>query len=251
MKNMILIAWLLLAFSVEASVSIITDLDDTIKITQASGKPSDILGSDVYTGMPEFFQAAAKTFSTDLYIITASPAFLRSRLTSSLKKKGINFKSLILRENVFESKFEYKVHEIKKILDKSSDDFILIGDDLGEDPEIYAEINRLYPGRILGTYIHHVDGRPDWKNTLYWTSFDLFLYEFQAGRMEAQSVEEAFELLNAESDLSMIFPKKANCPTEGWVWGWQTRTIFMQEADKLIEKFTRFCQARQSDILLH
>jgi phosphatidate phosphatase APP1 len=244
MKNLILILVLLISFSTFAQVSIISDLDDTIKITQAGGNATDIIGDDVFTGMPEFFKSASR-YSDSLYILSASPSFMGSKIRSTLRLRGIQFKELILRSNVFEDKFTYKVREIKRILDQTRDDFILVGDDLGKDPEVYAEITRLYPSRILSSYIHKVNGRSFKGSVTYWTSLDLFLREFEASRMPAKEVETIFDVLGSEKDLEMIFPLKANCPTDDSIWDWQIRTMFQQEAQRLIIKFTNFCKARQ------
>jgi hypothetical protein len=244
MKNLIFAAALLISFSTLAQVSIISDLDDTIKITQAGGNATDVIGDDVFSGMPEFFKSA-RQYSESLYILSASPRFMESKIRSTMKLRGINFKKLILRTNIFEDKFTYKVREIKRILDQTRDDFILLGDDLGKDPEVYEEIKRLYPSRVLSSYIHKVNGRPFNGSVTYWTSLDLFLREFEASRMGAKEVEAIFEVLGAERNMDLIFPRKASCPTEDAVWDWQIRTMFQQEAKKLIKKFTNFCKARQ------
>lgn len=251
MKKFLTAALILISLTAQGAVSIISDLDDTIKITEASGDPEDLIGDDVYTGMPEFLAAAANSYSNNLYILSASPTILASKIRKTLNKHGIGYSKLILRSNLFEDKLVYKVKEIKKILDESSDDFILIGDDFGKDPEVFAEIERHYPHRILGKYIHKVKGRTFTDNTVYYTSFDLFLREFEAGRMEASAIEKAFEVMNAERDMEMIFPERAHCPTTPIPWAWQIRTIFMQEAATLIQKFNKHCQARRSDILVH
>lgn len=248
MKNLIALFILVFSFSSLAQISIISDLDDTIKITEAGGNATDIIGDDVYTGMPELLKAA-RSYAQDLYILSASPTFMEKIIRSTLRKHDISYKNLILRRNIFEDKFSYKVREIKRIMDASSDDFILIGDDYGMDPEVYEEIEKQYPGRVLGRYIHKVKGRAFPKSITYWTSLDLFLFEFLSGRMEASAVEGAFDVLGAEKNLEMIFPRLAHCPTTATVWEWQVRTVFMQEAQKLIKKFNRFCKARQSDII--
>jgi len=251
MKIKLLIFSLLLSTNLFASITIVSDLDDTIKITEGSGDPSDILGDEVYAGMPAFLKLA-RDYSTSLYIVSASPSILRKKIESTLKKKLISYKGLILRTNLFESKFDYKVRKIKEIMDKTSDDFILIGDDLGQDPEVFVELGRLFPHRVIGSYIHVVENRVfDSSLSSYWTSFDLILKEFQEYRMKAESVEVLARILMAEKNLELIFPKKADCPTSDRVWEWQLRTIFMLEAQKLIERFNRFCQVRQSDKNLH
>lgn len=250
MKNIIFSLLLVFAFSAQASITIVSDLDDTIKITEAGGNATDIIGDDVYTGMPEFL-AAAKEYSPTLYVLSASPSIMRSKIASTLKKRKVIYNGLVLRSNITEGKFEYKVREIKKLMEQSSDDFIFLGDDLGKDPEAYSEIARQFPGRVLGIYIHVVNGRKITSDSVpYWTSFDLTLREFEASRMTPGWVEKIIDLLKSEAKLQYIFPKKAQCPSEASVWEWQTRTIFMQEAQDLIERFTSFCQARQSDNIL-
>ena len=60
---------------------------------------------------------------------------------------------------------EQKAVRIHEILDLHPDlRFVLIGDSGEQDPEIYADIVRAYPGRILAVYIREVrldpgDGR--------------------------------------------------------------------------------------------
>lgn len=244
--KILLITLLFLSFSVQAAISIISDLDDTIKITQASGDLGDLLGHDVYTGMPQFLKSA-RDYTEDLYVLSASPSFLRSKIVKDFEKRGIKYEGLILRSNVFEDKFDYKVREISRILNRIQDEFILLGDDWGDDPEVFDEIMRLFPGRVLESYIHVVKGRQIPASVVpYWTSFDLYLKEFEAARMKQSRVKTAFRTIKGEQDMEMIFPKEAQCPTEGSGWEWQLATIFAREAQSLIKHFTTFCQARQS-----
>lgn len=250
MKNLFLLLSFIFALSSQAAITIVSDLDDTIKITEARGVPTDFLREMVYTGMPEFFKSAKK-YSDSLYVISAGPSILSHKVKETLKKKGIAFNRVILRTNLLEDKFTYKVRQIKRLMDASSDDFLFFGDDLGKDPEVYAEMKRLFPNRVLGIYIHVVKGRPFSNDAVaYWTSLDLFLREFEASRMGAEDVEMILTKLLKETDLEFIFPKKAQCPTEATVWDWQTRTIFMQEATELMNKFVQFCQVRQSSKIL-
>lgn len=250
MKNLIVILSFVLSFSSFASISILSDLDDTIKITEAGGNPTDIIGDDVYTGMPEFFKGA-KTYSTDLFVLSASPTFMKTIIKATLKKRNVQYKDLILRKNLTEDKFVYKLREIKKIMDKSTDDFILIGDDLGKDPEVYAELVKQYPSRVLAAYIHVVNGRRLMKEVVpYYTSFDLFLREFIANRMTPGWVEAGWEKLLTETKVEFIFPRKAKCPSNADVWEWQTQTSYQPEALQLIDRLTSICQARQSDNIL-
>lgn len=248
MRNFIFTILVFISFNASASIAILSDLDDTIKITQSSGSAGDLLGDKVFTAIPDFFRAT-KDYSNELHVLSASPEFIRGHVTHVLHKHVIRFKSLTLRESLLEDKFDFKLREIKRILDASSDDFILIGDDLGEDPEVYAAIALLYPQRILDIYIRIINGRP-LKNkkslTTYYTSFDLFLREYVAGRMSYSWVKTALDKLIKEVRTEYIFPKKAKCPTTYHVWKWQYETDFSNDARALVQKLTAACRVRQS-----
>lgn len=244
MKNLILVVALVFSFSSIASISIVSDLDDTIKITEAGGNATDIIGDDVYTGMPEFFKGA-KTYTNDLYVLSASPSFMKPIIKNTLSKRKVSYKQLILRGNLTQDKFTYKVKEIKKILEANSDQFILIGDDLGKDPEVYAEIEKQFPDRILESYIHVVKGRAIPSEVVpYYTSFDLFLREYLANRMTPGWVEMGWEKLIMEMKQEYIFPKKAVCPTDTEVFDWQLASPYQQEVIQLASRLTMLCQAR-------
>lgn len=250
MKRFILLATIFTSLSAFGGISILSDLDDTIKITQSSGKVTDYLASDVFTGIPEFFKAS-KSYTNELHILSASPSILREKIKLGLKKYHIEFNSLVLRKNITEEKLTYKIREIKKLIEKSEDDFILIGDDYGQDPEVYSEIRKIYPNRIKAAYIHIIKGRTIPQNvTAYWTSFDLFLREHVKQRINPGWINQAAELLLAEKDFRKIIPKKAQCPTEARMFEWQLLTVFQAEAYEVTKKITDSCRAIQSSILI-
>lgn len=250
MKNLIFLLAFLISFSGFASVSILSDLDDTIKISGSDGNPTDLVGDTVFTGITEFFKGA-KTYSNSLYILSASPTFMKPIIKNTLKKRNIEYKSLILRGNITEDKFKYKFREIKKILASSTDQFILIGDDLGKDPEVYAEIEKQFPDRILESYIHVVNGRSLPSEVVpYYTSFDLFMREYLANRMTPGWVEKGWESLILETKFNHIFPNRAVCPEDAAVYEWQMATHYQQEATQLATRLTTICQVRQSDNIL-
>lgn len=250
MKRFIFLCLIFTSLSVFGNVSILSDLDDTIKITQSSGKVTDYLYSDVFTGMPEFFKAS-QGHTNELHILSASPTLLREKIKHGLKKHHIDFHSLVLRKNIAEEKFIYKVREIKKIMESSSDDFILIGDDYGQDPEVYAEIKKQYPERIKDAYIHVIKGRVLPQSvTAYWTSFDLFLREYVKKRINPGWIDQAAQILLSEKNFRKIIPKKAQCPTESRIFEWQLLTVFQTEAFEVTKKITESCRAIRSSILI-
>jgi hypothetical protein len=55
----------------------------------------------------------------------------------------------------------HKLASIRRIMDNFHTlPFILIGDSGQHDPEIYHEVVRAYPGRILAVYIRNIDRKP-------------------------------------------------------------------------------------------
>jgi hypothetical protein len=246
MKNFICCLVLALSFSVHGAISIVSDLDDTIKISTSDGDMSDYFGDDLFTGMIEFFKGS-KTYTNELHILSASPNFMRARIKSLLKKKGIVYHNLVLKRSFSEDKYDYKVEALKEILNASSDDFIFIGDDLGKDPEAYAAIKKLYPDRVLAIYIHRIKARSITLEAIpYYTSFDLFMREHLAGRMIPGWIEFAIDRMLKETNMEMIFPKEAQCPTNHLVWEWQLASMYMQESRAITKKLTTFCLQRRS-----
>lgn len=249
MKNLIYIFSLLFSLSSFSSISIVSDLDDTIKITNSGheidGAISAFFKNDVFTGMPEFF-TASRLYTNELHVLSASPKILRSRIIATLKSKQIEYDSLTLKETGL-SKLDYKVGELKKLLASSPDDFILIGDDVGQDPEAYLEIKRLFPDRVLAIYIHVINGRTLSRSVVkFWTSFDLFLHEQIAGRMSPSWVGMAAEITLNEQKMKFIFPRFAKCPTNAQAWSWQLSTEFARIAKEVGEKLTAYCLSRSS-----
>jgi len=253
MKNLSILLSLIISFHVYSSVSIISDLDDTIKITnsddEVDGTINAAFRSEVFTGVTEFFMGT-KNYANEMHVLSASPIILRAKIEATLKKRHIDYTSLILKNvQSRETKFEYKVRAIKVLMEKNPDDFILIGDDVGEDPEAYGEIQRLYPNRILAIYIHVIKNRQIPTGTKYWTSFDLFLREYTAKRMNPGWVEHASRTIQAEKELKKIIPDFADCPGSGNVWNWQTNVWPGNEAQLITTKITGYCQVRNSSIL--
>jgi phosphatidate phosphatase APP1 len=254
MKNLLILFVILFITHVHGAISIVSDLDDTIKITN-SGREIDgtinaVFTKDVFTGMPEFFEAA-KLYTNELHILSASPTVLRPLIQKTLKQHQLQYRSLILRNPLRRQEmYVYKLTELRRLLENSPDDFILIGDDVGKDPEVYDEIKRSYPDRILAIYIHVIKNREVPRSAIkYWTAFDLSLKEFMAGRMLKSWVDQSVQVLMDETKKKLIFPKFADCPKTPTVWAWQLRTSYARQSMALARHFNTYCISRWSDNL--
>ncbi len=252
MKNLLL-CFFVISFlgSAYGSITIVSDLDDTIKITN-SGREVDstynaLFTENVFTAIPEFLDSA-RAYTDELHVVSASPTVIRAKILSTLAKKKIKIDSLTLRNFLRgESKLIYKVRAIKAIMDQSGDDFIFLGDDVGQDPEVYDELMKLYPNRVLASYIHVVNGRKLPESVIpYFTTFDLYLREYMAGRMTKAAVEKGVSVFKAETNPKLIIPDFAQCPKTPAVWYWQAPTIFVSDAMALAAKINRYCLATRS-----
>ncbi|KAK2629772.1 hypothetical protein QTJ16_000592 [Diplocarpon rosae] len=145
---------------------VISDIDDTIKITQ-TGDPIGILRSTFVSqatpveGMPELYAFIQRTISptSPFFYLSASPYNLYSFLRD-FRQKFFPQGTIILRDaswmnfagllsNLTLGTQEYKVSRINKInkwLPKRK--MICIGDSTQADPEIYGEIYRKHKGWV-------------------------------------------------------------------------------------------------------
>ena len=246
MKKPLLFSSLLLSFNSIAGIQIISDLDDTIKITN-SGNIWESIGygsvrRKVYSGMPEFL-AGTEKYASRLNVISSSPEILKFQVKNLLKKHDIKTDEIVLNSNFKRpGHFEYKTNAIKKLMDATTDSFILMGDDVGEDPEIYDAIMREYPDRVLANYIHIVKNREVPETAIkYYTTFDLALKENQAGRLGDEDVRAVIRGILADDELEGVFPEFAYCPTEKANYTWQIKSEFSEEAMVLGSKLIDYC----------
>lgn len=247
----ILLLSFFLSFHSFAGINVISDLDDTIKITDAGNlgraTVNGIFSDKVFTGMPEFLKET-RTFADALFVVSAGPKLIKSRVISLMKKHEIQHDGIFLRKIPGkEGKLEYKLRTIVDLMEKNPGDVILLGDDVDLDPEIYAEVQKKFPERILGIYIRAVENREIPAGfTKYWTSLDLALKEHLAGRLSETSVLAVIEPLLKETKLKRIFPKFAHCPTSAVMWEWQLSTLFSAEAQELSGKLNQYCMKGKS-----
>lgn len=163
------------AFAEPGGWGVISDIDDTIKITQTSD-PIGILRSTFVSpptpveGMPELYAFLQKVVSplAPFFYVSASPYNLHKFLTD-FRAQYYPHGTIILRDanwmnlsgllsNLTLGVQEYKVDRMDKInswLPKRK--MICIGDSTQSDPEAYAEIYNKYPGWVRLILIRKVE----------------------------------------------------------------------------------------------
>jgi len=241
-KNAIF-ALLLTSAHAWSNTIIISDLDDTIKITNSANLRRGVFRSaftkQVFAGLPMFFERSM-SYANELHVVSAGPKAIKFIVENTLEENGIVFESVNLRNVLHsEQKLDYKVRMIEGILKKSSGKVILMGDDVELDPEVYQKVVSLFPDRVMATYIHVVRNRkvPAFVKT-YLTSLDLAIHEHLAGRMDEKSVLDVLGALDKAEDLDDIFPRFAHCP-KNW-----SPAQYADKAQSLISKIKHYCQKR-------
>jgi len=157
----------------DARFGVVSDVDDTILQTgvQRAGHmlrqtfTGSALTRTPFPGAPELYcDLAAGT--NPFFYVSSSPWNLHAFVVAFLRHRDFPIGPVLLRDLLGTSAGrEQKSGRIREILDLHPGlPFVLIGDSGEKDPEIYADIARAHPGRILAVYIREVrldpgDGR--------------------------------------------------------------------------------------------
>lgn len=167
----------------EQGLSVISDIDDTIKISEVIDKKALIehvffKDYEATPGMPRFYTELEKQ-GAYFHYISASPWQLYPSLkpfldahypngSFSLRYFRVTDSSFI---RFFRSSMDYKIDTISTIIERyPQHEFILIGDSGENDPEVYATIFQRYPKNIKKILIRKVKGSdtsPDRKKQVF------------------------------------------------------------------------------------
>lgn len=176
-------------------ISVISDIDDTIKISNVKDKEALLKNTFLkqfraVPGMASLYQQWEKQGAAFHYL-SASPWHLYPAISAFISNSGFpqgsyNLKNFRIKDqsffNLFSSQQQYKKPVIEKLLKKyPGRRFILVGDAGEEDPEIFADVTRLYPQQVLHIFIRDLSAEGAqtmrYKNTFagisarHWTIF--------------------------------------------------------------------------------
>ncbi|GAB2453412.1 App1 family protein [Nocardioides hungaricus] len=158
----------------DARFGVVSDVDDTIIETGVQRVGEMLLqtfaGSELtrtpFEGAPELYRDLADGDRNPVFYVSSSPWNLHSFLRRFLRHRDFPLGPLLLRDLVGTADGRTRKHErIEEILSLHPQlPFVLIGDSGEKDPQIYADVVRAHPGRILAVYIREVrldpgDGR--------------------------------------------------------------------------------------------
>jgi phosphatidate phosphatase APP1 len=163
----------------DAEYGIISDLDDTVIQTSATNllrMARTVLVRNAHSRLPfegvaEFYRALQLgrngKRNNPFFYVSSSPWNLYDLLDDFLELNDVPPGPLLLRDMSLARKqtkpetsahHGHKLHEIDNLLLTYPElPFVLIGDSGQEDANIYREVVRRYPGRILAVYIRDVE----------------------------------------------------------------------------------------------
>jgi phosphatidate phosphatase APP1 len=157
----------------EAGVIVISDIDDTIKVTavgnrNAALRNTFLLPFKAVDGMPELYRGWAATNHAEFFYVSASPWQLYAPLADFIHKSdfppGAFFlKTVDIKDKTFFALFEnpdqYKPGVIEPLMKRFPHrKFVLVGDSGEQDPEIYAALARKFPGQVSHIFIRDLSG---------------------------------------------------------------------------------------------
>lgn len=161
----------------EAEYGIISDIDDTVLQTGATNFIRMMQKTFLYNaktrlpfeGVAAFYHAlyqgsTENNIKNPVYYVSSSPWNLYDMLEDFWEVQGLPPGPFMLRDLAFDPKklfksahHDHKLSQIENIFEYTGDmPFILIGDSGQHDPEIYREVVRNHPGRVMAIYIRDV-----------------------------------------------------------------------------------------------
>lgn len=162
--KIVLLTFLLSINSLSAKTLIVSDVDDTVKVTDVLNKRNMVYNAlfskAEFSGMSELYREMNLTDTTFFYV-SGSPKLLEEKVGDFLEFNKFPQKAnLILKQGVKTHTYDYKVEAITNLIKKMNPDkIILIGDDTEYDPEVYETISKIFPSRVESIYIRAIRDR--------------------------------------------------------------------------------------------
>ncbi len=158
-------------FIPEKGLSVISDIDDTIKISDVLNKKQLIKNTFVEPyqatyGFPQYYKTLQQK-GAYFHYVSASPwqlyPSLKPFLDSHYPKGTVTLRNFRIKDSslftFLKSSADYKIKHIRQIIKRyPKHQFMLIGDSGEHDPEVYATIYELFPRQIKSIGIRSVEG---------------------------------------------------------------------------------------------
>lgn len=229
--------------------TLVSDLDDTIKITHTTHRLRTILRGlftrEVFAGMPELYQEWVGR-EGEFIVISSSPRSIHAKIHRFLKKSAFPAHQIWLRDWIRQPKIkEYKQQNFERLGQQFEGPFMLIGDDSEYDPEVFTEFSKKNPGRVTQIYIRQMRARPLPEGCLpFYTAFDIALNEYRQKRLKIPQVSRVAKAILDEPFSELVIPTFAPIPAE--VLGDEVPATLEQLRNQIEEKYRRIAADRQA-----
>jgi hypothetical protein len=160
-------------FLAAAGLSVISDIDDTIKVSQVLDRRELLRNTFCRPFKPVPGMAAAyvrwrELAGAQFHYVSASPWQLYEPLAAFVRSNGFPVGTFHLKNfrvkdetffDLFQAPEEYKLGVIAPLLERfPARRFVLVGDSGERDPEIYATLARRFPQQVQRIFIRDVTG---------------------------------------------------------------------------------------------
>jgi phosphatidate phosphatase APP1 len=159
---------------------IISDVDDTILVTEVGSKRRMLINTllhnplqrRIVAGMPQLYRRLAAinpvAAAAPVFYLSATPRQLHLPLQAILEHNALPRGVLITKRVTGDAtsepvrdQFAYKTRKIEQLLERLPHvTFTLIGDDAERDPDIFAAIRARHPARIAAVWVRKVNTNP-------------------------------------------------------------------------------------------
>ena len=220
--NLVCIIFLLTTQPAFSNTLVISDIDDTIKLTNVLNKTdaviNGIFSKKAFSGMTELYQIFNKD-NDDIYYLSGSPAILKEVVSGFLGYNNFPQSKRLILKNDSLSTYDYKVMNIRKLIAKlNPEKLILIGDDTQYDPEVYQTIFEENPKAVISIYIRAVKNRKLPDNIImksFFSSVEIAGVELLGGAFTSDSLSEVAKGFIKQAKNSQIFIHGHYCPSNG------------------------------------
>lgn len=238
-----------IVFTASADIRVVSDIDDTAKISHVQNRAALIMNglfsSRAFTGIKELYNSFQTNRGYSFDYVSGAPEAVRFRVSRFIHSSGLPLGEIHLRAaSGKETLRDYKFKVIREIiLAHPNDRFIFIGDDTQSDFDVYDDLFRYAPDRVLSIYIRKVTNHKLPPSVYpFMTAFDVARTEFSMGRFTTADVAPIALSILSERRLGRIVPHFSFCP--------KSQSLFSNEQieywDRAIEeKVQKICQGRK------
>jgi len=200
---------------------IVSDFDDTIKITGAHKTwvsfTNTLIGKPPIAGMREVSRDWVASAGVMWNVVSGTPSFLRGSVENFFEKFQLPLGDLTLRKLGKDSSTQaYKERVIGEIIKKSQERVILVGDDTQADAAAYVNLKGIYGSKILSIYIHQVNPkRPELPKGVqpYISPAELVLREMHEKHLSDLTLGRVLVEMS-QNPMKELFPSYYYCPTD-------------------------------------